>query len=344
MTNEILLTEPNVKLTPFYKSGSTGVADSIEAVQKASDMIRLPPYGLVIARAVSPKTDALWNQWYDLDEEQIRVSATKSYDGISQGEHRLFLVGSSSFSHDPESIRAFVKGKGVLDGKKEVGLTNYSVPLSQGQVDRVLGDKIVYVTGVDGKPQERNVDSIMSYDQFLEASADKGFLADNGFYVVQFPEAKIQDMNSDYLSIGSSDVRNHPTSIVRSGGKVNWQVMLSNAEDKGWSSFYVGNPDLDQNSGRVGILSSPSSGFHANHVNNHGRSLGVAPEALDALVQASQGLVVPKRFVKEAEVPYAKIASATVDQVMKLSLGFDKKQLEDVINNGFEQYQTILKQ
>ena len=296
MFNDILIEKLNVKLTPFSKTGATGMADSIEAVQKASGLIRLPPYGLVIARDVAPENNALWDSWYDLDEEQVRVRAKKSYKGINQGEHRLFLVGCSSFSHDTDALRALVKERDRRD--KIAGFTdnNFCVPLSQeGQVDRLLGDKVVYVTGADGNSEEATVDMIKTCEQFMEAQQDKDFLANNPFYVVKFPETEIRAFRGGYFPIGSSEVRDDPTCTVRSGGVTNWQVMLGHGEDKGYRDFYVDNPFMDYNSGGGGSLDCANAGFNSHPVRNKGCSLGVMPETLDALVQASRDLTVKER-------------------------------------------------
>ncbi|MBN1645645.1 hypothetical protein JW868_01245, partial [Candidatus Woesearchaeota archaeon] len=166
MAENVLIEEPPVELTPFPKGGKTGVADSIKAVQESSGLIRSPSYALVIARAVAPQVNSLWDRWYDLDEEQVRVIANQDFRDVSAGDHRLFLVGCTMFSHDTDAINKFVNGKGTVDGKRKIGLTNYSVPLSQAQIGKVLGDRTVYTTGADGKPQEQVVDRIMTYDQF----------------------------------------------------------------------------------------------------------------------------------------------------------------------------------
>jgi hypothetical protein len=330
-----------VQLERFYRSGSTGVADSIEAVQEASGLIRLPSYGVAIARALDSQNDALWTSWHDLDAEQIRATATKNYDGVLKGDHRLFLVGASAFSQDPKAIRSFIEGKGSLDGKEKVGLTNYSVPLSQtGQIDRLLGDRVVYVTGADGVPNEKTVDRIMTYDQFREASQDKDFLADHHFYVVQFSEQNIPVMKSGYLPIESRDVLEHPTSIVLSGGARIWQAMLNAGEGRGFTNFYVGNPDLDQNSGRVVIAYHNHHGFDAPEMDDDGGSLGVAPEALDALVEASRGLVVPIRPIQEEKPAYKGLVIAEANALRGVPVGQLTSDgfLEQRLNKLFEQY------
>ncbi len=285
MTKQIILKNPNIVLTAVNKKDSLGVVESIRAINSTPNIIRARPYELAMARGLNPTNNSLWNQWFNSNEEQLRVTATKSYEGIKRGDHRLLLIGCSSFSQDTEAMIAFGKGEGVLDGRKKVGLTNYNLPLSQTkQVDKLLGEGIVYVTGADSSVKEQKT-NIMTYDQFFEVSKEKYFLLKNQFYVVSFLEKDIQAMKSNYIDIDDFKVRNHQPSIVHSGGNSNWQLLLNSAEKRGYSEFYIGNPDLDKNSGCMGFLYGYNNGFSAYNVNGNGRSVGISPKSLDALVK-----------------------------------------------------------
>ncbi len=329
MSEQIIIKNPNIVLTPAYKEGSAGVGESIKAINSIPNIIRARPYEVAIARGLNPANDSLWSQWFDLDEEQLRVTAIKSYDGIKQGDHRLFLVGCSSFSHDTDAMTAFVKGEGVLDGKNNVGLTNYSIPLSQtNQVDKLLGDGVVYVTGTNGSSQEQKV-SILTYNQFFEASKEKDFLLKNQFYVVQFSEQDIQAMGSDYKDITGFEVRNHQPSIVRSGSNQIWQSLLNGGEERGYSNFYVGTPNLNENSGRVGFLAN-DHGFNALNINYHGRSVGVAPEALDALVKAFNNVAITQEKGLAAQLN--DFSEEHIKKLLGTEIGFNEKKVNEYIS------------
>ena len=145
MANNVLLAKGldkdgkvvEVRGTYFTKTGRTGVADSIQAVQQAG-LVQVPSYMLgegriAAGRDAEAKGDVklaleepVWNQWHDTFAETDTIVDKK---GILGGKGKLYVASfqhGGFFVHDHKRIKDSVQGK---SGRRLT--SQYSMPLDQ---------------------------------------------------------------------------------------------------------------------------------------------------------------------------------------------------------------------
>ncbi len=299
MTNEdaifdiLLSRQEGTEVVPGLKSGGfelrgrefprdfnngEGVADSVEAVQNAG-LVQVPSYALIGGRASASKEEPVWSRRHDTLGERmpLNIEAHK-YDGITgDGVYVVDLIGAGLFiSRRPSVIREAVRGN---------TLVNRAMPISDQMKATLLGEKSAYRW--NGRELKQvPVQVFDSYAAFEEASKGRDFqdkLADmSAIYAVLRPVAEAQRNPSDYRNLDLQ--AQNPDLIIPSGGKAPLQAMLARAESFKWEgigSYHDGYQTPD--TGRLVMLNSGNSGVDCNsYLNDFGRSVGVAPEALKA--------------------------------------------------------------
>ncbi len=260
---------------PIYRTGNTGLADSIKEVLDAG-LIHVPTYRLVAGRAFVGKEDEAWSEYHDSCAERITALDEKGIRGEKGTVYALDIQNGGLFVWNPKRIREAVEG-----GK----LVNYALKLEQDEVNAVLdamkrNDTEALKQIVHG----RNVAFAGDYNGFLEASASPDFLQGmDTTYLVIRPATEAQKIYSGEKDIGGQ--RENADIIIASGGKAAANNMLDQAESFGWSQFGAWNDGYKKhNTGRVVGLNCDDNGVDGYRgMNNNGRPVGVAPEALDAL-------------------------------------------------------------
>ncbi|MFH1316014.1 MAG: hypothetical protein ABII01_00690 [Candidatus Woesearchaeota archaeon] len=334
MSNEdftvTLLEDPRVEGTAFPRSGNEGLVKSIAAVPEGK--ARPASTHITMARILTPSNDGLW-RWFDVNGELAHVTASKDYDVAKSGETPYVLVvNGQTFSHDPDAMLKYVQGKGELDGRKKVGLVDRSVPLSTAYADRVLGERVVWAVK-DGKIQETQV-PIFTVAQYNEAQRDIEFLRQNPTFIAVLTEEQAQQYRHNESlrlregGVYSPDERlvQHVPSHMQAGTKDVWESLLRvAANDRNYDTFYAGLPNLAKDSGRVAFADSDYFGFNFVSTDFDGCFVGVAPEALDALV---------KTFIDLSE-PSMRLQRDIVQAVRGMPIGSDaaymQQQLTEVI-------------
>lgn len=342
MLEIIQLSNPKITLHPKYISGDKGVIDSINAIDSTEGLVRANPAVPVLTKILNPTIDKLFSEFYDLNAEILSVTADKSFkiaEGkeMSKGEYLVYAVGCSTFSHDINGMKSFLNGTGELDGETCVGLRDYAIPLSKDQMNGLLGDGVTHIVDVGGNVHEKKAD-IWTFDQFFEAQESKDFLLTTPYHVVLFPKGEAKAMNHGYEGIGYDLVRTHKPSRVLVGSDLIWNKLLDILQDKrDYSSFYVGVPNLVSDSGCVVCLEDNFAGFRGDCMNLDGRSLGVAPEALEKLLsafyKASDEIVLDRSAVKQAsKIFYQNLEKVPVGQLQ------DKKVMNRVLEKSIQMY------
>lgn len=259
---------------PIYRSGSTGLADSIKEVLDEG-LIHVPTYSLVAGRAFVGKEDEAWSEYHDTNAERLTVFDEKGIMGAKGAVYALDIQNGGLFVWNPQRIKKVVEG-----GK----LVNYALPLEQNEVNAVLDAMKRSDTGaLKQVVHGRNVAFAGDYDGFLEASAASNFIQGmDTTYLVIRPADEARKLKLDYQKIDAQ--RNNPDLVIASGGKAPLAKMLDQAEGFGWSQFGAWHDGYkNNNTGRVVCLNGGYVGVIGNRdVNYNGRPLGVAPEALDA--------------------------------------------------------------
>lgn len=277
------LEDPKIEGTAFSRSGNEGLADSIASVQNG--YIRASPAFLSIARVLNPGNDEMWI-WFDSNAELAHPSAAKDYGAVKSGDSPyVFIVNGQTFSHYPDNLIQSIRGDGA-------GLVSNSVPLSAGYADRVFGDNVVWAFK-DGKTQEAVV-PLFTLDQFYQSQKDPDFLRQHPAYMVLMTEHEAQGYRHNREFNLKTDGRTftpdarlvaHAPSYILSGTTDVWNCLLAvSARVRGISQFYASMPVLPKNSGRVSVVLGEGNGFDFCNTEGNGRSVGVRPEALDALV------------------------------------------------------------
>lgn len=259
---------------PIYRTGNTGLADSIKEVLDAG-LMHAPTYRLVAGRAFVGKEDEAWSEYHDSCAERITALDEKGIMGEKGTVYALDIQNGGLFVWNPKRIREAVEG-----GK----LVNYALKLEQDEVNAVLdamkrNDTEALKQIVHG----RNVEFAGDYNGFLEASASPDFLQGmDTTYLVIRPATEAQKIYSGKRDIGEQ--RENADIIIASGGKAAANNMLDQAESFGWSQFGAWNDGYkNHNTGRVVVLNNVDYGVYVNRgMGSLGRPVGVAPEALDA--------------------------------------------------------------
>lgn len=259
---------------PIYMTENTGLADSIKEVLDAG-LIHVPTYRLVAGRAFVGKEDEAWSQYHDSNAERITALDEKGIMGAKGTVYALDIQNGGLFVWNPQRIKEAVEG-----GK----LVNNALQLGQDEVNAVLdamkrGDTVALNQLVHG----RNVAFAGNYDGFLGASASPDFLQGmDTTYLVIRPATEARKLYSGRTDISSQ--RENPDIIIASGGKAPAGRMLDKAEGFKWNQFGAWHDGYkNNNTGRVVTLSLDDLGVSGgSSLDNCGRPVGVAPEALDA--------------------------------------------------------------
>jgi hypothetical protein len=260
----------------FGKSGATGVADSVQAVQEAN-LLQVPPYAIVAGRAIAAREEPTWKTFVDTLGERLTLEVRAGqYDGIDAGLYVVDLIGAGLFMPRHDVIRAAVKGNELNKG---------AIQIKSKDKNLLLGEKHAYRW--DGREVKKGVpvQFFGSYEAFLEASTGADFkqgLQDmTAIYAVLRPVAEAQKNPSGYRNI---DVQlNNPDGIIPSGGKAPWQKMLGQMTSFEWNgvgSHHDGYSNVD--TGRPVVLNGGYGIRCHNSLDDDGGSVGVAPEALKA--------------------------------------------------------------
>lgn len=275
----------------FYKTPSNGmgVADSIEAVQGAG-LVQVPAYLMANGRISAIKqakingnakdalNDPVWGAWHETYGERLTLEVKKEYEGLEKGVYVVDVQGAGLFMPRPDAIREAIR---------EGTLKNRAFPISAEDKDLLLGERQAYVFR-DGKLQTVQVDNFFtSYNAFEEwaQSADFNPLEMPIYAVVRTQEEARGN------SSGMKPIVNQLTNAdlaIPVGGKERLKAMLVDDEGRshfGWSNFgshHDGYKTMD--SGRVVVLGNYYGGVSCgSYFNFDGRSVGVAPEVLNAL-------------------------------------------------------------
>ncbi len=260
---------------PIYREGPTGLADSIEDII-TSGLIHVPTFRLIGGRARVGKDEEVWSKSHYSNAERITAYDEKGIMGAKGTVYALDIQNGGLFVWNPERIRKAVKGGKLVDG---------ALQLSQEEVNTVLDAiKRKDYAGLKQIVHGRGVVFAGDYDGFLEVSAPpilyRGI--DNTYVVVRRAEgARLGCSGMDSID----DQRSNPDLIIASGGTRYLNDMLCQASSFGWILFGSWHDGYkNNNTGRVVFLGSGDGGVGGDFDldSYDGRSVGVAPEALNA--------------------------------------------------------------
>lgn len=255
------------------KVGFTGAADSIDSVI-SSGLIHVPTYRLIAGRAFAGKEEDAWSEWHDSNAERITAYDAKGILGKKGATYALDIQNGGLFVWNPQRIR-----EAIIGGK----LVNYALQLGQEEVDGVLDAmKRNDYAGLQQIVHGRDVAFAGDYEGFLEASASPDFVKGvETTYLVFRPAEEARKLNSGRNGIVKQ--RENPDLIIASGGKVPLGRMLDQASSFGWREFGSWHDGYNtNNTGRVLFLYGNLNGLDGYYDLISDRSVGVAPEALDA--------------------------------------------------------------
>lgn len=275
---EIVFTkDPKITGTQHTNYGVLGVIESKASVSKSN--IIAPPYAFAIANARLHKSD-VQNNWFDVNSEFVYLRANKDYSAsIRKGKtYGALIINGSLFSNNVKKTKDFILGKGGTN--KQQGLRNGSSPLNYSHKNKLFGENIIFAYK-NGSHKWQNF-TPLTLNSFMEAQKSDIFLKENPFYVVFLEENDLNNNPRQLVSI--KDAYSSKTDIVQAGKDIVWSSMLDNQIKKRCTNQNIGLITLDEDSGRTGSVYGPCSGFTFNNINISGRSAGIAPEALDALV------------------------------------------------------------
>src|SRR3989338_1578954 len=281
-----------VRGTPFHKTGRTGVADGIEAVQELG-LIQVSSYLLGEGRVAAGRDaeargniklaleEPVWNQWHDAFAETNTIVDKK---GILGAKGQLYVASFQNggfFVHDSQRIEDSVQGKSCRS------LTShYTMPLDQKtEVDLFLDAvkrKDTAVLVQKGWMKEGSLYLFNDFNQFDEESSRRGFLSNMPSYAVLRTAESARGNYSGYQSLEIQ--RNNEDLAIAFGGKGKLGAMLDVAGKLGWEQFGSHHDGYKhENSGRVVVVYYRYGGVYSyNLVKYGGRPVGVAPEALAA--------------------------------------------------------------
>src|SRR3989338_5068334 len=182
-----------VRGTPFYRTGTTGLADGIDAIQR-SGLIQVPIYLLGEGRVAAGRDaqdqgniqlalqEPVWAQFHDGLAEVDTVVDKKGILGEKGESYVAKFQNGGLFAKDHQRIRDAVLGR---NGKR---LTDsYAMPLDQKEVNAFLdvvksGDATALQQM--GFLQGGSVYVFKNFGEFADASTRLDFLANLPGYVV----------------------------------------------------------------------------------------------------------------------------------------------------------------
>jgi len=258
---------------PFYMPGSTGLADSIDAVVNAG-LIHVPTFGLIAGRAYADKEEEAWQHWHDSKAERITALDEKGILGEKGVVYVIDIQNGGLFVWNTDRIREAVKGGSLVNG---------AIQLNQEEINPLLD-------AIKGKDYDRlkqiihGIDVVFAgnYGEFVDASKAPDFLRGmNASYVVVRTAEEARKLGSGLKDISSQ--RKNPELIIPSGGEEALKRMLDRAQEFGWKQFGAWNDGYQRhNLGRVACLDDSNDGVYCGiSLNASGRSVGVAPVALE---------------------------------------------------------------
>lgn len=299
-----------VRGTPFYRTGATGVGDSIQALQEAH-LIHVPAYlfgegRVAAAREAEAKgnvqlalQESVWSTWHDASGE---TDTFLDKEGILGQKGQLYVASFQNgglFVHNPNRIQNSVLKQ---DGHR---LTQWnSISLDPNEVNAVLdavNQKDTVALRQMGVLHGGSKYVFNGFGEFAEASAREDFLQDLPGYVVVRAADEARKNSSGYQSITAQ--RSNEDLAIVFGGMQRLGVVLDVAQKVGWKQFGSHHDGyLHPNSGRVVIVSTHNYGVDSlNLVYDLGRPVGVAPEALAVRAKIVRPLEVTVKLESAAE-------------------------------------------
>ena len=304
--------------TPFYKTGNTGFADSVAAVQSAG-LHRAPTYMFALARATAEKSDAVWSQWHNTNAE---VDTVLDKEGILGKSGQLYVVDFQNgglFVNDYSRVRSAVTTEG--------GLRNGAMPLGKEEVKEFFtyvkeGDVAAlrqkgWLQGAEGANY-----IFKNGGEFTDASAAEDFLRNTPGYVVLTPADAARAESSSYQAL--SEQEHNLRLQIRSGGKKALKGMLDQARSFGWTQFGSHTDGYNNaNSGRAVVLYNSNDGVRGiSLIYNNGRSVGVAPEALEARAKIVDPAPSKVEVTSQSRTDESGIVQPSLEQVLAAGRSF----------------------
>ena len=305
-----------VRGTLFYRTGKTGLADGIDAVQR-SGLIQVPIYLLGEGRVAAGRDaqaqgniqlalqEPVWAQFHDGLAEVDTVVDQKGILGVKGQSYVAKFQNGGLFAKDHQRIRDAVLGR---NGKR---LTDsYAMPLDQKEVNAFLDAVSSGDTNAlqqMGFLQGGSVYVFKNFGEFADASARAEFLADLPGYVVLRTADESRVQGSGYKSI--SALRDNQDLAIDFGGVARVGAVLDVAQELGWTQFGAHNDGYSTaNSGRVVLLNFHNCGVSGNYLlDSLGRSVGVTPEALESRAKFLAPLPLEVKVAQEVARPDVKM-------------------------------------
>ena len=324
-----------VRGTPFYRTGTTGLADGIDAVQR-SGLIQVPIYLLGEGRVAAGRDaqaqgniqlalqEPVWAQFHDGLAEVDTVVDKKGILGEKGQSYVAKFQNGGLFVNDHQRIRDAVLGR---NGKR---LTDSNaMPLDQKEVNAFLdvvksGD--ANALQQMGFLQGGSVYVFKNFGAFADESARADFLANMPGYVVLRTSDEARLQGSGYRDI--SVQRRNQDLAIDFGGVARAGAVLDVAQELGWTQFGAHNDSYSAMGGRVVYLSNLNNGVY-DRLNGYGRSVGVTPEALEGRAKIVAPLPLEVKVAQEVPRPDRRMVPE--DYVRKLlteHLGYTAERAE----------------
>ena len=275
---------------PFFRSGKCGLAESIEALQNAG-LVQAPMYLLVNGR-VKDSGSRIFADWFDGFGERWRLDVERNYKGVRRGKYVVDIQNGGFFMPRPWVIR-----DAISFSETPERFTDTGVPIQFDDKALLLGEHMVYKRN-DGKVEAVPVDHFFrSYEEFLEASAQPGFLDDLPTYVVLRELDEARRASSGYRMLFVQ--KKNPDLVIPAGGLEQLAQLLEKAAKLGWKYFgsrHNGYAHPDH--GRV-----PMIGYLDSRVENGsilGNSVGIDPQALESAGRKRKGVGIGSKRVLRA--------------------------------------------
>src|SRR3989338_3234851 len=218
-----------IRGTPFYITGNTGVADSIQAVERAG-LVRVPAYWIAEGRAVAPATDPVWTQWHDSYGERDTIVDQKGILGTKNQVYVVDFQNGGMFMGNHQRIRMTVANR---------QLQNHAMPLDQEKDVNSFLDAVAHndtaALQQRGLVREGSVYVFKSFEEFDEASSGESFLRDFPAYAVLRTAERARNNLSGYQPIDAQ--RGNEDLIVPLGGRKQVGKMLDQAASFTWTQF-----------------------------------------------------------------------------------------------------------
>lgn len=292
MSEIIKLNNPEIQLERFYRYKSDGgKPQSISDVANAG-LSRIQCYEVAIAIGLNPNIDALYDapNFIDLDLEVIEVYSSKSFKGIKKGvPYLLMLSGASAFSHDTETLNAFIKRNETLSKKNNVHSSALQFSFSQDQIDSLVGNNLVHIADENGFYHQKKLD-FLTVDEFLEESNSDDFLVKDLNYgkkayatILSLEERK--NIPEGYFHFDNEKITNHLGNIIMCGGIKPYTLFLEGIKKRNYYGLIGMNIYFSKNTGAMAFASTNEEGFDAYDVDDNGASVGITSKARIALME-----------------------------------------------------------